>query len=460
MKKLLKLTLIAMLAFAVVMPAFSQCETWLNKPNIDQIEEAHVLYRDFVKVKDYEHALVHWKIAYENAPAADGERSSHYVDGRTIYLDMFKNETDEAKKKEYYNIIIKLFDEHAECYPNEKALNLGLKVYEMFYNMHAPYADNLKACEVAVEAGGDNTSYAVFVPYASIAVYNFKNGVMEAEQARNIYLQLNEIADKKIAEGGEMAAYYEQGKGAANGVYAEIEGDIFDCEYFKKKLEPDYRKDPNDTEMLQYIYSKLTKQGCDESDPFVAEVKKNYEKIMTDINADRLEKFYSENPGEYGIQLFKEGRHDEALAKFKAGIEMEEAGVKDSEKLANYYFYLASVEFRQKGLYNDARTHARKAAKLKGGWGRPYMLIGDMYAKASRSCGKDAFDAQLAILAAMDKYSYAKSIDSSVAAEARKKINGYSAHKPKSEDAFMRKVKEGDKMTVPCWIGETVTVRF
>lgn len=460
MKKLMEMALIALFALSVVAPTFGQCETWLNKPNKDQLEEAHVLYRDFLKVEDYENAFKHWKVAYEGAPAADGQRSSHYVDGRTLYLEKFKNETDEAKKKEYYDMIIKLFDEHAECYPKEKALNLGLKVYEMFYNLRAPYADNLKAAEAAVEAGGDNTSYAVFVPYASIAVYNFQNGVMDAEEARNIYLRLNEIADKKVAEGGEMAAYYEQAQGAMNGAYAAIENDIFDCEYFKKKLEPDYRKDPNDHEMLKYIYNKLTKQGCDGSDPFVAEVKENYEKIVSEINASKLADYYDANPGEHGVALFKEGNYDEALVKFKEGIDQEEAGEADAEKLANYYFYMASVQFRQKGQYGDARTNARKAASLKSGWGRPYMLIGDMYAKASRSCGGDAFDAQLAILAAIDKYAYAKSIDSEVAEEANQKIGSYSAHKPKQEDAFMRKVKEGQQVTVPCWIGETVTVRF
>ena len=460
MKKLLKLTLIASFAFTLAIPAFSQCETWLNKPNKDALEEAHVLYRDFLKQKDYENAFKHWTIAYEGSPAADGQRSSHYVDGRTIYLEMFKNETDEAKKKEYYNMIIKLFDEHAECYPKEKALNLGLKVYEMFYNLRAPYADNLKACEAAVEAGGENTSYAVFVPYASIAVYNYKNQVMEAKQARDIFLLMNEIADKKIAEGGDLAAYYEQAKGAMNGVYAEIESEIFDCEYFKKKLEPDYRKDTEDIEMLKYIYNKLTGQGCDESDPFVAEIKNKYETVVAAINAEKLAGYYAENPGEHGVALFKEEKYDEALAKFKEGIAQEEAGAKDPEKLANYYFYMASVEFRQMGKYGEARTHARKAASLKSGWGRPYMLIGDMYAKASRSCGADAFDAQLAILAAVDKYSYAKSIDPEVASEANKKIGGYAAHKPTQEDAFMRKVKAGDKVPVPCWIGETVTVRL
>ena len=460
MKKLLKLTLIALIAFTSAMPAYSQCETWLKKPNKDALESAHVLYRDFLKVKDYAKAFEHWKIAYEGAPAADGQRSSHYVDGRTLYIEMFKNEIDEAKKKEYYDMIIKLFDEHVECYPTEKALNLGLKVYEMFYTLRAPYADNLKACEEAVAAGGDNTSYAVFVPYASIAVYNYQNGVMDAEAARNIYIKLNDIADKKIAEDGETATYYEQGKGAANGVFAAIENEIFDCEYFKKKLEPDYRENPEDIEMLKYIYQKLTNQGCQESDSFMAEIKTKYETVVTAINAEKLAGYYAENPGEHGVTLFKEEKYSEALQKFQEGIRQEEAGEADAEKLANYYFYMASVEFRQLNQYNDARTHARKAASLKSGWGRPYMLIGDMYAKGSRNCGGDAFDAQLAILAAIDKYSYAKSIDSEVADEANKKIGGYAAHKPKQEDAFMRKVNAGDSVTVPCWIGETVTVRF
>ena len=52
MKKLLKLTLIALIAGTWAVPAFSQCETWLNKPNKDAIEEAQIWickYLGFVK---------------------------------------------------------------------------------------------------------------------------------------------------------------------------------------------------------------------------------------------------------------------------------------------------------------------------------------------------------------------------------------------------------------------------
>ncbi len=82
-----------------------------------------------------------------------------------------------------------------------------------------------------------------------------------------------------------------------------------------------------------------------------------------------------------------------------------------------------------------------------------------MYASTSNSCGSDAFDASLAVLAAIDKYAYAKSIDGDVAGEANSKIGRYSAYYPSKEEAFMRKHNEGESMTVPCWIGETVRLR-
>ncbi|MEZ4960528.1 MAG: hypothetical protein R2830_11980 [Saprospiraceae bacterium] len=460
MKKLLKTSLLILLFAAFAAPAFSQCETWNKSPDKDALEEAHVLYRQFIKTEDYDQAFPYWEKAYKGAPAADGQRSSHYVDGRKIYISKFKKEKDEAKKKEYGNMILRLFDEQVQCYPDEKALTLGLKTYEMFYTLNSPYSENLKAAQEAVEVGGNKTSYVVFQPYASIAVYQFKNKLMSAEEARNAYLKLNEIADYNIANNKEYSAYYQQAKDAMNGTFAQIESEIFDCAYFKKKFEPEYRAHPDSTEMLKYFYNRLVQQGCPDDDPLVLEMKVRYEKIIEAENAAKLAQYYAENPGDHGIALFKDGKYNEALEKFEAGIAKEKAGANDSEKLANYYFYMASIEFRQLNRYSAAREDARTAARYKPNWGQPYMLIGDMYASTSSSCGNDNFDAQLAVLAAIDKYAYAKSIDSSVAGDANSKIGRYNGFLPNKEEAFMRKVNEGDSMTVPCWIGETVRVRF
>ncbi len=460
MKNLVKLLVFVLVAGSSISPAFGQCETWLKSPQKDALEEAHVLYRQFIKTEEYDKAFDYWEKAYKGAPAADGQRSMHFVDGRKIYLHKFKKATDEAQKKEYAAMALRMFDEQGNCYPEEKATATGLKAYEMFYTINSPYPDTKKALDEAIAAGGNNTSYVIFQPYTSIAVWQYQNKQMTAEEARNIYLKLNEIADYGIANNTKQSDAFKQAKEAMNAAFAQIEGEIFDCAFFKSKLEPDYRAHPDDTEVIKFVYNKLKQQGCPEEDPLVAELKGRYEGIIATENAARLAQHYAENPGDHGIALFKDGKYSEALQKFEAGIAKEKAGASDNEKLANYYFYIASIEFRQFNRYSSARENARTAARYKPGWGQPYMLIGDMYATTSNSCGSDGFEASLAVLAAIDKYAYAKSIDSDVAGEANSKIGRYSAYYPSKEEGFMRKHNEGDSMTVPCWIGETVRLRL
>jgi len=65
----------------------------------------------------------------------------------------------------------------------------------------------------------------------------------------------------------------------------------------------------------------------------------------------------------------------------------------------------------------------------------------------------------LAVLAAIDKYAYARSIDPEVADEASEKIGLYNGSIPTKDDVFMRG-KEGATERVGCWIGETVRVRY
>jgi hypothetical protein len=460
MKNLAKFSILFLLASAWQSPLFGQCQSWVGLPNKEALEEAHVLYRQFIKTEEYDKAFEYWEKAYKGAPGADGQRSSHFVDGRKIYLYKFKNEKDEAKKKEYAANALRLFDEQGQCYPNEKAVAQGLKAYEMFYTINSPYPDTKKACQEAILAGGNNTSYAVFQPYASIIVWQYQNKQADAAETREVYTKLNEIADHNIANHPKQAEAYKQAKEAMNGTFAAIENEIFDCNFFKSKLEPDYRAHPEDTEVIKFIYNKLKNQGCLDEDPLVAELKGRYETIVAAENEKRLAQHYADNPGDHAIALFKENKFTEALQKFEAGIAKEKAGANDGNKLADYYFYMASIEFRQMNRYSAAREDARTAAKYRPGWGQPYMLIGDMYASTSNSCGSDAFDASLAVLAAIDKYAYAKSIDGDVAGEANSKINRYSQYYPAKEEAFMRKLSEGSSMTVPCWIGETVRLRL
>jgi tetratricopeptide (TPR) repeat protein len=154
-------------------------------------------------------------------------------------------------------------------------------------------------------------------------------------------------------------------------------------------------------------------------------------------------------------RLFDEGKYEEAIDKYMEAIEQSDS----NDDKASYWFSIASIQFRKLGRYATARESAQKATKYRSNWGRPYMLIGDMYGTTARNCG-DAWQQSLAILAAIEKYRYAKSIDSEVADEAQGRINTYWGSRPSQDLGFMQGVKDGDKVRVDCWIGEIVTMDY
>lgn len=457
-------TLIAAGLLFVAADLQAQCETWVNAPNREAAEEEHVLYRSFIKNEDYEKAFPHWQKAYEMAPAADGQRPFHYSDGRAIYMHKFNNTTDETEKKEFAAKVLELYDQEIVCYgkDGQDAFLLGRKAYDMYYHLRTPYSQLLETLKAAVEKGGNDTEYIVFDPYASVVVYEYDKGRFPDEEARQVYESLNAIADYNIENNKEYGTYYDQAKASMNAIFAAIESRIFDCEFFKKKFEPDFHADPENYEKVQYMYNRLKAQGCDETDPFVAELKEAYETVVTRINAEKLEEFYATNPGAHAKSLYDEGKYQEAIDKYKEAIKKEEKAEDgaDNEKLATYNFAISSILFRKMNSYSSARDYAYRAAKLKPGWGQPYLQIGDMYAASSSSCSSDAWGKQVVILAAIDKYAYAKSIDPEVAEEANSKIAKYSAYKPDKETGFMMGVKEGQKVKTGCWVGETVQIRF
>jgi hypothetical protein len=450
----------------------AQCETWNDSPKKEEAENAHVVYRQHVKSKDYTGAFEHWKIAYDIAPAADGRRDSHFKDGIAIYKSFFENETDDAKKEEYKKKIIELYDNCATCieqkaviYKNcsdnacvqmKKGVLLGRKAFDTYYTLRTPREQTYNIIKESVELAGNGSEYIVMKPYADLVVYMFTTEKMNKEEARNAHQTLNAIADYNIENNERLSAYYDQAKASMNGSFAKIESYIFDCEYFKNKLRPDYEADPENIEVLESIIRTLKRQGCTPEDEFLGDLETKYAKYAAEFNAAQQAEFEAKNPQVVAKRLYDEGNYGESIKKYQEAIE----GETDNEKLANYYFSIASIQFRKLDSYSRARDNARKAASYKENWGRPFMLIGDMYAKSSRSCGSDAYERGKAVIAAMDKWAYAKSIDPEVAAEANRNLAKFSQYLPPKDEGFMRGEKTGQVVKVGCWIGESVKLRF
>ena len=449
----------------------AQCETWEGSPRQDDAMSAHSIYRDAIKQEDFKLAFENWKVAYELAPAADGKRDYHYTNGVELYKKKLESATTDADKQTAKEMIEKLYDQAIACYQN-KAITIsdcnndacydkkigylyGRKAYDLYYFVNAPYAKTYEAAKNAVDISGNDSEYIVFQPYAAVVVDWYQNGKLTAAEARDAYTKLNEIADFNIAKEDNLTAYFQQAKDAMNAVFAPIVRDIFDCNYFVDKLRPEYDADPDNPDVIKKVLAILKGQGCEPGVALYDELDNKWKQYAAAENARIQAEFEANNPGVAAKSLYDSGDYSGAANKYKEAIEKES----DPERKASYLFSLASIQFRKLDQYSAARNSAREAANLKPGWGRPYMLIGDMYGSSARSCG-DAWEQRLAILAAIDKYSYAKSIDAEVAEEAQERLNKYYSSMPSKDEGFMRGVKEGQSVTVGCWIGESVKVRF
>lgn len=443
----------------------AQCETWNDHPRKDELEDAHVLYRGVVGGKqvadleklseaEFELAFNNWKTVYEAAPAADGQRATHYSDGRKLLKAKYKRTSDAEKKKEIAEKIIGLYDQQAKCYENEAFL-IGRKGYDMFYMPEYGYRQTTyETLTEAIEKGGNSAEYILLEPMAQVLVYLFKSDKISQKETQEMYTTLESIAEYNIENNDRYSDYYKSSLSRMNSKFKEIEDEVFDCGYFKKKLLPQYEDSPEDLEVVRYVYVKLRRQGCDTSQIVMQELKTQYESLAKAVN-DSLELTRRlNNPCYDASQLQQEGNYDKALDRYKECLKSDQS----DEAKAQVYYSIASIYLYRKNSPSAAVRNARKAANLDGDWGRPYLLIGDSYAKMGRNC--DDWTSRLAILAAMEKYRYAKSIDSSVAEDADKRLNQYYSSMPEQQEGFMRGVDEGQEVRVGCGIGETVTVRF
>lgn len=464
-KLLLGLTVLVMTAGF----AHAQCESWVGKPDENKIIEAHVLYRGVAKGKtadqlaaldDINFNIVYdnWKTAYDAAPAADGKRSYHFTDGVTILEAKKKRaNTTTEEKAALDEQIVQLWGQLAECFPDKKGIGLGRKAFAMFYMTNYGYRPStLEVFKDALENGGNDVEYIILEPMGQLINYLFQNDQVTQTEARDLLIKAIELADYNIENNASYKAYYESAKARMQLAYKDTESGIFDCDYFKEQLIPLYEANKDSLDILKYVYLKLVAQGCDTTDTKIQEIQSTYETLAAAINAEIREEFLNNNPAVWANDLYKEEKFDEAIAKYEEAIEKEE----DPTKQGEYYFSIASIQFRKLGQKSTARATAYKAAELKPNWGRPYLLIGDMYA-SSTSCRNDNFGKGLIVLAAINKYAYAKSIDEDpeVAEDANRKIGLYNGSIPLKEEAFQRGHNDGARLSTGCWIGETVTLR-
>lgn len=429
----------------------SPCKKFSDAANPDQAETNYVLYRGFLKEGDWDKSFELWQKVYQEAPAADGRRSSVYLDGIQFYEYFLETEEDSIKREGYITNIFRLYDEIIECYPAEKGEVLGYKAFDLYYSYEGRVSKEelFDLYKEVIDIEGDKTPDFILSAFTSLLIDYYESGTVSLEEAQQYEKEIHSILAYGLAhcEENDDCGDWKSTEAytLSSLTYFETVKGFYDCDYFVKKYYPSFDGEEKNCEIAIDVYSRLKFANCDETMPEFA-----------DVIAYATENCSEKGDLQLAYEALKAGKYREAVKLFKLAADNDQY----KDRRAKILLVVAKIYYAHLRNFPQSRAYALKAAKAQPNWGAPFLLIGQLYASSGPLCGPGrGWDSQIVVWPAIDKWKHAKAIDPSAAKEANRWINRYAQFMPSKEDIFLRNKKKGDGFYVGCWIKENTTVR-
>ena len=132
LKNLMKIAVVVLFAFVWQSQAMAQCESWDAYPaGAKEARTKHVIYRDRVRMNKFEEAYPIWEELFQTVKVAAPNNSLHFTDGGQMCIYFAKNEQDPAKKKEWFDKAMSLYDQNAKC-NGDDAITRAYQAYYLY----------------------------------------------------------------------------------------------------------------------------------------------------------------------------------------------------------------------------------------------------------------------------------------------------------------------------------------
>lgn len=391
------------------------------------------LSNEYFKQQNYADAIEPWRLVFTNCPAASKRT---YLNGATMYENLITNEKNEVTKSKLIDTLMMIYDQRIK-YFNEEGFVLsrkGLALYDYAPDKKMEIKNILKK---SIELEGTKSGPVALYKYFQVNTELYTQKAITKEDVIDVYDQVSELIEANLE--GPDSANYDKSRMNVETFF----GPFASCEDLVNIYAPRLKATPDNVALLRKIVNLFSKKGCNDAAIYSEAAEKLHKIEPTSKAALSLARMYN-----------AKNSTSKANAFYNEAVDLESDNIKKASILVEY------SDFAMRGLknYAQARTYAQRAAAIRPDWGRPWMLIGDIYFSSSTTCS-DEFNGASVFWAATDKYQKAKSVDGSVAEEANRKIAANTKYYPKQEDVFFVGMKEGDSYTVKCWINETTTIR-
>lgn len=428
------------------------CVTWNGKSFMDYALEQHVIYRDFIRRGNLAEAYPEWRIAFELAPAADGQRATHFEDGIQLFDYFLQQEADTLEKKPWLDSILHMYNRMGNCY-FDNAYIAGRKAFDLYYKYRYLVDDRdiMNYFMQAIDSTSSESKVFIMNPFTALLVEKALDESISTETAREYAQKIMDQLSLGLLNCGNEC---EEWKIVESYVPAQIERlesirGMFDCSYYRNKYFPQYLADSTNCEVIEQVYIRMNWGGCDKEGPEMQRVANAARELCK--SSTRNETLAAAN------EALENGRYREAIQLIDKYIDEE---TDDADRKASMKLRIANIYYAYLKNFPAARQAAQQAARFRPSWGEPFMLIGILYASSGPLCGPGrGWDSQIVVWPAIDMWNRAKSLDGSVSGKANQLIGRYSQYMPSVGDIFQRGLQEGQSYFVPCWIQETTTIR-
>jgi hypothetical protein len=406
----------------------------------DKCKENISLYREYYKQKNYADAILGWRWAFANCPAAT---KNIVINGpKIIEFQIEKNKDNAELKAAYLDTLYMIYDKRIELYPDDKGYSLGRKGMDQYEYAGEDFTLPYTTLREAFDTDKLNTDAYVLMRLYMAAMRRLVDKQMEMDELYDLY---DEVATALDHQGKNTTEEKDLNKiNKAKEVVDQNFERIAKEEQYIGLMQPKVEAEPENAELLEKVTSMMVKRDWLNSDFYLDASEKLYKLKPSTVAAYNLYEGYA-----------KKGKNGQATKYLEESIDSEQ----DNNEKADKLLKLAKL-YGSDQKYSSARAKANEAASLKSGWGEPYLYIGDLYMSTSNSCGEDACTKKYGFWAAEDMYNKAKSVDASASDAANKKIGSVKKYYPTAKDCFFLGVQAGQSVTVGGWIGAQTTARF
>jgi tetratricopeptide (TPR) repeat protein len=400
------------------------------------------LYQEFYKQGNFKDAMPWWIEAIKTCPKYS---KNLYIHGVKMFEAKIGAEADEKKKTSLIDSLFWVYDLRITHFGDDarapKGYVLGQKGIAMQEYRKEEYQKGYEVLGESIKLMGSSSLAAVVLTYMQASQQLFRDGVIDSEKVLSDYETVMDIVDANLKLNPEDESFkltkdqvevFFTNSGAAT------------CEALIKLFTGKFAALKDDVDWLKKVTKQLKKTGCTDSQIFFDAAEAQFRLEPTAEAAHNIAFMY----------LRKE-ESETAAEYLQKAIDIGQ----ESEELADMYYELATLNYSRFKNLQKARALSLKAIEARPNWGKPYLLIGQIYIAARQEVFSDPWDQATVFWVAVDKFIKAKSVDPEATDEANNLINTYSEYFPNNEMVFFRTMRDGDSYTVGGWINETTKVR-